>query len=234
MIPAHWTLPVSLQERLGREPGPQRMILEEGHLLLVLNKLPKAGDPQRQGVFFWRSPTGAWQASEREGEGLPILKAHFVAFSAALDRLTAVEIKADSAKEYHAILTELAPITRTVRHAHETLQKAREALPEEDRIIDLRDQAAALERSAELLLQDANYGLNFTVARRTEEEAESARRLNLLVAIFLPLSTLAGVFSMGLKSGTGLEAHPQAFWLIVTAGLLLGTVLAILLGRRKR
>ena len=232
MHPAHWSLPPSLQERLGREAGPQRVMLGEGHLLLVLHKLPKAGDPQRHGVLFWRSPTGDWQASE--GEGLAALTAHFETYAAALERLTHAEIKAGSARDYHAILTELAPITRAARHAHETLQKARQELPEEDRLIDYRDRAANLERTAELLLQDANLGLNFTVARRTEEEADAARRLNLLAAIFLPMSTLAALFSMRMSSGTGIEDHRWGFWEIVVAGLLIGLCLAIMLGRRKR
>ena len=78
MIPDHWNLPPSLRERLGREAGPQRMMLEEGHLLLVLHKLPKAGETQRHGIMFWRSPAGAWAASE--GEGLAGLTAHFGTF----------------------------------------------------------------------------------------------------------------------------------------------------------
>jgi Mg2+ and Co2+ transporter CorA len=230
-LPDTWNLPPSLRERLGREAGPQRMMLEEGHLLLVLHKLPKAGETQRHGIMFWRSPAGAWTASE--GEGLAGLAAHFETFSRALDRLGAAEVKSESAREYHDILTELAPITRTARHAHETLQKARLAMPDEDRLIDQRDAAAAVERSAELLLQDANYGLTFTAARRAEEEADAARRLNLLAAIFLPLSTLAGVFGMTMKSGTGIEDHPWGFWEVVLSGLVIGTVLAIMLGRRK-
>ena len=60
ILPDHWNLPPSLRERIGREAGPQRMMLEEGHLLLVLHKLPKAGETQRHGIVFWRSPSGEW------------------------------------------------------------------------------------------------------------------------------------------------------------------------------
>ena len=232
ILPDHWNLPPSLRERIGREAGPQRTMLEDGHLLLVLHKLPKPGETQRHGMVFWRSPTGEWAASE--GEGLAGLAGHFETFAKALERLGAAEVKADSAREYHDILTELAPITRTARHAHETLQKARLAVPDEDRLIDQRDAAAAIERSAELLLQDANYGLTFTAARRAEEEADAARRLNLLAAIFLPMSTLATLFSMTMKSGTGIEEHRWGFWEVVISGMLIGLVLAIMLGRRKR
>ena len=232
ILPDSWNLPPSLRERLGREAGPQRMMLEEGHLLLVLHKLPKQGETQRHGIMFWRSPAGDWTASQ--GEGLAGLTAHFESFARALERLGTAEVKADSAHEYHDILTELAPITRTSRHAHETLQKARLAMPDEDLLIDQRDAAAAIERSAELLLQDANYCLTFTAARRAEEEADAARRLNLMAAIFLPMSTLAAVFSMTMKSGTGIEDHPWGFWEVVISGLMIGTVLAIMLGRRKR
>ena len=231
MIPSDWQLPLRLQERLGTEAGPQRSMWEEGHLLLILHALPKPGDSRRTGAFFWRTPDEVWKGAD--GDGLAGLTAHFNTFEQALADLSAAEAKASSAREYHDVLTVLAPITRTVRHAHEVMQKARETLPEEERLIDLRDRSAALERAAELLLQDANYGLNFTVARRSEEEAEAARRLNILAAIFLPLTTLTGVFSMSMQSRTGFEAQPDSFWIVVAAGLGVGLLAAWMLGRRK-
>jgi Mg2+ and Co2+ transporter CorA len=75
--------------------------------------------------------------------------------------------------------------------------------------------------------------LNFTVARRSEEEAEAARQLNIMAAIFLPLSTLTGVFGMTMQSRTGFENQDGSFWIITGCGLGVGLLAAILLGRRK-
>lgn len=231
MLPGHWKLPKSLRDRLGREAGPQRMMLEEGHLLIVLHQLPKPGDQTRQGVYFWRNLEGGWSAST--GGKLDALAAHFELFEKALARMTDAEYNASSARQYHDVLTELTPICRTVRHAKEVMQKAREAMPDDERLIDLRDRAAGLERTADLLLQDAGYGLNFTVARRSEEEADAARRLNVLAAIFLPLTAASGLFSMTMKSGTGFEDWPSSFWVVAGGGLLVGLMLARALGRRR-
>lgn len=113
------------------------------------------------------------------------------------------------------------------------MQKAREAMAEDERLIDLRDRAAGFKTAADLLLQDAGYGLNFTVARRSEEEADAARRLNVLAAIFLPLTAATGLFSMTMKSGTGFEDLPSSFWLVGGGGLVVGLILARMLGRRR-
>ena len=184
-----------------------------------------------KGIYFWRNAEGGWSASN--GGKLDAMGAHFEVFEKALARLTEAEYKASSAREYHDVLTELTPICRTVRHAKEVMQKAREAMAEDERLIDLRDRAAGLERTADLLLQDAGYGLNFTVARRSEEEADAARRLNVLAAIFLPLTAATGLFSMTMKSGTGFEDLPSSFWLVGGGGLFVGLILARMLGRRR-
>jgi hypothetical protein len=154
MIPSDWKLPQRLQERLGTEAVPQRLMWEEGNLLLILHELSKPGDARRGGWYFWRIPDEVWKGMV--GDGLAELADHFKQFDLALAKLSAAEAKAASAREHDDVLTELAPITRTVRHAHEIMQKSRETLPEEERLIDLRDHSAALEREAELLLQDAN------------------------------------------------------------------------------
>lgn len=231
MLPKHWKIPTSIKERLGRDAGPQRIILEEGHLLIVLHRLPTPGSQKREGIFFWRDLDGKWEASN--GGKSNALEEHFDSFTNTLTRLTEAEDRASSAREYHKVLTELTPIARTVRNARDVMQKAREAISDDERLIDLRDRAAGLERSAELLLQDAGYGLNFTVARRAEEEADAARRLNMLAAIFLPLTAATGLFGMTMRSNTGFEDHPLSFWMVALVSLLVGLILAVFLGKRR-
>jgi len=94
------------------------------------------------------------------------------------------------------LLRSIAPLHRTARHLYATLQEARELVPEDRDLINLRDQIGEIERALELLHGDAKNGLEFTVARQAEQQAErtydmavSAHRLNLLAAAFFPVAT---------------------------------------------
>ncbi|MEN9678301.1 MAG: hypothetical protein RIS76_4197 [Verrucomicrobiota bacterium] len=41
VLPKLWTtIPEAIRNRLGREAGPQRAMLEEDHLLLILHQIP--------------------------------------------------------------------------------------------------------------------------------------------------------------------------------------------------
>ena len=64
ILPPTWVVPPAIRERLGDKVGRQRAMTADGHLLLVLHKPPKAGDNERQGRFFWRSPEGNWLSSD--------------------------------------------------------------------------------------------------------------------------------------------------------------------------
>jgi hypothetical protein len=57
------------------------------------------------------------------------------------------------------------------------LQEARDGVGDDKDLISLRDRAYELEREAELLDGDAKNGLDFCVARRAEEQAESSARI---------------------------------------------------------
>jgi Mg2+ and Co2+ transporter CorA len=70
--------------------------------------------------------------------------------------------------------------------------------------------------------------MNYTLARRSEELAQSSHqlaeaghRINMLAAIFLPLMTVATLFGMNLISGLE-DRSPVIFWIVGAAGLLLG------------
>ena len=83
---------------------------------------------------------------------------------------------AASAAAYHAVLEEAAPLLRAGRGLLRALQQAREAIPADRDLISARDRAAAIARSAELIVQDARFGMDFTAARNAERHAENSRR----------------------------------------------------------
>ncbi|MBB5036899.1 CorA family divalent cation transporter [Prosthecobacter dejongeii] len=237
ILPKLWTIPDSIRNRLGREPGPQRAMLEEGHLLIILHQLPQPDEHQRKPALFWRSPVGEWKTN-LQGTGLAALNDHMRTFDNKLTELEDAENLASTATEYHTVLEKLAPVLRSSRGLHRTMQQARELVKGERELINFRDQAAAIERNSELLLQDAQFGLNFTVARQAEAQAATARqmaatahRLNLLAALFLPLTALASVFGMEIHSK--LPDTQTNFWLICVCGILLGLVVMSFLGKKN-
>lgn len=238
ILPKLWTLPDSIRNRIGREAGPQRAMLEEGHLLVILHLVPAPDEHTRKAALFWRQPNGEWK-SNLEGGGIAALGGMLKSYEMKLASLEDAENAASTAAEYHRVLETLSPVLRTSRGLHRTLQQAREMMKSERDLINFRDQSAAIERNAELLLQDAQFGLNFTVAKQAEVQAANAQkmastahRLNMLAALFLPLTTLAGVFGMNVDSG--IKNQPENFFLILALGILMGGGLSLLISRARR
>ena len=98
------------------------------------------------------------------------------------------------------------------------------------------DQAGEVERAVELLHADAKNGLEYMVARQTEEQAENSEqllkaghRLNMLVAIFLPLTALGSAFGMNFRHGLESITSPLLFWGTLFLGLVLGFFVKLLL-----
>jgi hypothetical protein len=237
LLPAGWQITDSIRGRLGREAGPQRAMFADGHLLLVLHEVPEPDASARKPAFFWRSPAGEWKSSRSvlpSGTLADFLKT----YEDRLLRLEVLETGAVTARDYHNILEEGSPVLRAARGLHRSLQQAREMVKEERELINYRDRAAALERTAELLVQDAQFGLSYIAARQSESQAESAarmaaaaHRLNVLAALFLPLTAVASVLGMELHSG--LSNTQQNFWLVVAASTGIGLVFALMV-RHKR
>ena len=235
VLPKTWNMPESIRVRLGEQAGHQRMMLEEGHLLLILHALPKTGKPEREPVLFWRDPEGSWKASGG-GAGAAELKAHIDGFAREIDRLELRMQQPPNAEVYFEVLHHAGPLLRTVRNLHKTLQQAREELPEDRNILVARDRAGEAERAVELLHADAKNGMEYMVAKRAEEQAKSSQeliaaghRLNLLIAIFLPLTALGSAFGMNMRHGLEHIDSPVLFWGMLATGLVLGFVVKALL-----
>jgi hypothetical protein len=232
-LPAGWEVPKVFRERLGDGAGKQRLMQADGQLLLVLHRPPQADEPARVGRYFWRKPDGAWQGMEAGGRSLS-LASHLAEMSDAVERLDRAEEAATTARDYFELMNALGPLERTARNLHKVLQGAREAAPGDRELINHRDRAYELERSAELLHVDAKNGLEFAVARQSEEQsaaahrmAISAHRLNLLAAFFFPLATLAAVLGMNVKHGWEELPPPFSFLTTVAVGLSAGALLAL-------
>lgn len=231
-IPYMWDVPSGIRERFGQKSrGKQRAMSMDGHLLLVLHKAPQRGARDREAVLFWRKPDGEWECSERE-KGIRALRKHLEEYEVAEERFRTTYEQAESAEDYFRVLEQMTPLHHAAKNLHATLQSAREAVPDDRDLIDLRDQAYTLERTLDLLYTDAKNAIDFSIARRAEEQArismqalQTAHRLNILAALFFPLMALSSVFGMNLRSGfEGVSVW--VFWFVFLVAIVLGFVIS--------
>jgi hypothetical protein len=227
-VPKTWQLPDAIRKRLGNSVGRQRMMDEDGNLLLILHQVPKSEDDEiRTAVLFWRNPAGEWKSHPTSG-GLAGLDAHLASYRTAIHQLDEDVEAAQTPRQYFEVMRRMHPVQRSTRNMAEVLQAARQALPDETRMINMRDQAVDLERGIELIAADAKAGMEFTMAESASQHAlsameasQEARRLNRLVAIFFPLATLVAVF--GMNSPNEVIRYPS-FWTILVSGIALGLI----------
>jgi hypothetical protein len=159
---------------------------------------------------------------------------HLAEYADLIDRYDRQEDEAVSVSEYFAVLEDMSPLARAVRNLHAALQDAREKMPDDRDLINARDRAYELERSADLLLADVRNALEFAVAKKAEEQAAashqmavSSHRLNMLVAFFFPIATLTAIFGANLSHPLEkLIPPPYAFFAVLATGLILGCGLA--------
>lgn len=236
-IPKTWDLPQSIRRRLGESVGKQRIMDEEGHLLLLLHAPPTAEDDEvRTAVVFWRNAMGEWKSAPMGG-GLAGLDAHLAAYRTMIHKLDVEVETAKTPRQYFDVMRHMHPMQRATRSMLDVLQAARELRPDETRLISLRDQAADLERAIELVAADARAGMDFSIAETSTQQAQSAeeanqeaRRLNRLVAFFFPLATLVSIFGMNAPDRLVANRH---FWAVLAIGTILGIVVHALLSGRK-
>ncbi len=221
VIPDAWQVPARIRQRVGVQAGRQRAIVEEGHLLLIVHELPKDNEVTRAAKLFWRAPDGTWRASGAgQSSGLPVLKRHLETMQGALHQLDARVDAGKTAQDFFTVLNDGTPLQRSARNLHKALQEAREGVDDRE-IIALRDSAGDLERAAELLVGDARNALEFTVAKNAETQAANGQRavdaqhkLNLLAALFFPVTAIGSILGMNLR--TGMEgASPVVFWAVL-------------------
>lgn len=241
VVPHSWNVPPAIRARLGESVGRQRAIFEEGHLLLVLHAPPGPDEATRRGRLIWRSPTGEWASSDL-GSGSGVLGKHLAEYASALDRFDRAEESAQSATSYFEILQGLAPLQRSLGNGYQVLADARKYVPDDRMLLNYRDQAYDLHRTAELLYGNAKHALDFTIAVRAEEESRSSRRmadaahrLNVLVAFFFPLATLCALFGVNLRHGLENVPPPWPMLALVFVGLAAGFLMsALIVGRGRR
>ena len=240
IIPPTWNIPANVRTRLGHTTyGRQRAIVEEGHLLLVLHKPPGPDDKKRDGVLFWRSPAGEWQFN-RGGPGPGGLRRHLQSYEELESKLVEnYEAASDTTALFH-LLEALTPLVRAARNMHQALQTARDEVGTDPFVSEMRDLAYEIDRNLDLLLEDVRHAIQYRSAREAEEQAalgrqalQASHRLNILAALFFPLTAIASLFGMNLAHGLS-DRRPEIFWLICACSVSLGFVMkGWVLGKSK-
>jgi len=229
-IPHNWQVPESFRERMGNHAGKQRIMTHGGHLLVILHVVPDPATPEkREAKLYWRSPDGTWLSSAGGGTGVASLRAHVESFIEAANATEARADAADSADEWFALVRSSSPMLRTARNLHRTLQEARDAAKDDRGLISVRDLSVDAERSFDLLHAHAQEGLDYTIAKGAEEQSrdaqhmlEAAHRLNMIAAVFLPVTAVATLLGMNLSHGLEAWPAPLTFWLTLVLCFTMG------------
>ena len=231
-IPNDWQIPPSISARVAEIPGAQHAIEGDGHLILILHKLPTAASAARELRMFWRTPDGTWSSDEL-GADINALQQHLAEFNACVLKLEANENNASSADEYFLIRRQITPIHRAAHNMSAAISRAYEMFPDDRGLLACRNLAATVERTSELLKEDVTYGLEYSMAKQTELQALASHRLNIIAAIFFPILAFASIFGMNLEHGFEHEAH-WLFWLFVLFGIVIGMVMKSLIFRTDK
>ncbi|GAA5496903.1 hypothetical protein Rhal01_03091 [Rubritalea halochordaticola] len=228
MIPKTWDVPAIFRNRLGEDVGRQRLMKEEGHLLVVLHEVPKAEDKgNRQGVIFWVNGMGEWKSTPSSG-GRSELRELVERYRARIKSLDDELEKTESPSEIHDVIDQATPVLRAARNMLVVVQELRQTLKDDLKVLAIRDLAVAAERAADLLVQDAKSSLDFLIAKSAAQQADAAakatkeaQKLNRLAAFFFPLMTLAAVFGMNRPSEI---LSYGGVWVVCIFGLILGGI----------
>ena len=225
----NWNLPDAIVRRLGPDTyGRQRVIHEGDDLLIILHSVPQADSKERDHKVFWlRGEDGQWLCNGASN-GEFQLRALVQAYRDKLNQLEALDEGANSSDQLFAIMEPLVPVYRASVNLHVTLQAAREACRHDKLLLEVRDRAYEQQRRYEILLTDTKTALDYRIAKNAEFQAVKAQeavdaqhRLNILAAIFFPLTALATIFGMNLVHGME-EGSPIIFWSVFVAGIALG------------
>jgi len=232
IVPEGWNVPLKIRSRFGETAGKQRVMTADGHLVIVLHEPPGPDDVDRKARILWRDTSGRWTWN-CSGDTMHLLKKHIADFTHRAEQLEKKLQVASCASDYFCMLQAIAPLHRTSRNLHATLQQAREAIPDDSELIVARDSASDLERTFELLHTDAKNGLDFMVAQRAEQQSQrtyemavSSHRLNLLAAVFFPITAMSSVLGMNVVSGLEFLPASTTFWAVLLIGFGSGLILA--------
>lgn len=223
-----WKLPPEIEARLGDDTyGRQRAIYEVGHLLLLLHVPPAASTIERETLVFLRRPDGSFHCNGLPG-GEARLRGLLADYRKLWEECDQQYDLAQSAAELFRLLERLAPLNRATTNMAGVLQTARDHVPEDRLLLNLRDESYEISRAFDLLVIDAKLKLDYKIASnaeqssaKAEELAAAQHKLNVLAALTFPVMALATVLGMNLTHGFE-EGSPAIFFSVLAFTFALG------------
>ncbi|MFT5527785.1 MAG: hypothetical protein ACI9HK_005770, partial [Pirellulaceae bacterium] len=162
-VPKIWDLPFEIRSRVSEHAGRQRAMTADGHLFVVMHRVPEARTTRRHSVYLWRNRKGEWKFSER-GAGVEGLSTIVDGYEETVERLEKMQDEANTPDQWYAVVEHAAPVLRAARNLFETLAEARTALEspaDRGALQPACDRVSAAARSSELLHQDAKNAIEF-------------------------------------------------------------------------
>lgn len=226
-LPTSFELEAELLDQLSNRPGNQRCVVGRDELLLVVHEVPKAGVPERETLIFWRRQDESW-LDYAAGRGLKRLGDLLDRYARIIDEQEELLEKVDTAADVFALARMSGPLARASRNLALAIEQTLNHDEDNRELRSYRDRARELERAAEQFNHDARLTLEFWMAEHSEQQQESAEklnkiafRLNLLAGFFLPLAAIGGIFGMNVA----IPSFTQGlFWPIFLGGLAIGGV----------
>ena len=223
-----WRLNETIEQRLGDSSyGHQRAIYDGEQLLLILHEPPQHDQTDRVYAVFLREKDGSWQfKGQKKGENQ--LRQVVDSYRQSFTRFEQRYDKATTSDCLFSIIEDLNPSVRAIKNLAGALQSARELCKLDKLILELRDEAADLQRCFELLLDETRFALDYRIAKNAEEQISESRKmakaqhkLNLMAAITFPLMAMASLFGMDLVTHWK-EVDPLFFNSVLVGGFALG------------
>jgi Mg2+ and Co2+ transporter CorA len=223
MSSSTFDVPHSLAHHVGRSVGRQRVITDDGVILVVLHKPPIDDYWKREGVFLLKKVNTAWHF-----KGERTTRTLLDSYRNVARNFDEEFEDASTPSALFALLDRLVPVRRSARNVHAVLAEAGKMLPDDMELADWINFAYETERGLDLLYDDIRHTIDSHLARIEEEHMEltkqsviATNRLNLIVALFLPLATIASVLGMNLSHGLNTD-DPRYFLIILLLGILMG------------
>lgn len=228
IIPKSWNVSPTIRQRVGEDVGRQRLMEEDGQVLVILHQVPNVEQKShRDAALFWCDGGGDWKSLPISG-GKSELKTIVSQYQQKVDELDQILEEAEDPEVVHGVIDAATPVVRAGRHATQVLSELRKVMREDMDILATRDLAVNMERSGELLLQDAKSSLEYMIAKNAAAQAKDAQRaareaqkLNRLAAFFFPLMTIAAILGMNAPGGM---MGDLSVWIVVAVGLVFGAV----------
>ncbi|NQZ05771.1 MAG: hypothetical protein HRT35_01290 [Algicola sp.] len=223
-----WKLAEGIKARLSDSSyGRQRAIFDSGQLLLVLHEPPKHDEKKRVVTVFLRESDGNWSHNgQKKGESM--LRRLLDSYRQKLDEFEALYDKAKTADELFAVIEDLNPSVRAVKNLDMAMQSARETVPDDRLLLEMRDEASDVFRNYELLSEETRLALDYRIAKNVESQISESRKmakaqhkLNLMAAITFPMMAFASLFGMNLISGLE-DIKGGLFWVVMFFGISCG------------